>query len=294
MKKHKVLKWLGSSLLVLVLIALAIMGLANWKLSRSLAQAHNVPRFSIHEDVLAADVELGKRIFHVRNGCVDCHGENLAGKLVVDDPAIGRFYGANLTPANLAGRTDEQIAAAIRFGVNHEGRTLIFMPSYEYKSMSKKDVAALIAYIRSVPSVEQTHPKADIGPVAKILFLLGKMPTVAPAEEVRFSEEFETKPEEGPTAEFGSYLARTACTGCHGPQLAGGPIRGGAPDWPPAADLRLGSKAGYSREKLIAALREGTSGYTGQPIKLPMPIALTKQMSETEVEALWLYLSSLK
>jgi len=42
----------------------------------------------------------------------------------------------------------------------------------------------------------------------------------------------------GQTHAFGRHLAAT-CMGCHGEDLGGGPIIGGDPSWPPAANLSL-------------------------------------------------------
>lgn len=250
-------------------------------------------QFDIHNEVMKADVELGKRIFVVRAGCAECHGDNLAGKTVMDDPAIGRIVGANITPYKLKDWSDEQIATAIRYGVNREGRTLRGMPAMDYVGFSRGDVAAMIAYIRSVPAVEVNHEPNRFGPIAKVMGVLGKMPIVFPAEVIDQNKSFELKPVEGPTHEFGKYLA-SSCTGCHGENFTGGPIAGGDPAWPPAANIRLGQNAVWTEETFKKMLSSGISPVSQAQLRPPMPVALLKQLNETESKALWLFLSTLK
>ena len=140
--------------------------------------------FTIHDRVAQADVELGKRIYQVRSGCIDCHGANLAGAKIMEDPAMGNIWGANLTPANLSGWTDEEIARAFRYGIHKTGRSLRFMPAFDYQAMSLDDAAALVAYIRSVPAVDQPSHENTFGPVAKTLSTLGQMPVMFPARVI--------------------------------------------------------------------------------------------------------------
>ena len=47
---------------------------------------------------LANDLALGERIVRVRSGCAHCHGVDLSGKEIIDDPAIGKVFSSNLTP----------------------------------------------------------------------------------------------------------------------------------------------------------------------------------------------------
>lgn len=119
------------------------------------------------------------------------------------------------------------------------------------------------------------------------------MPLLASSHSINFEDQYNTKPDETPSKEFGSYLANTSCLGCHGPTFSGGPIPGAPPEWPPAASLRLAQNSNWTEESFVKAMKEGVSPISGSQIRPPMPIALTKQMSETELKALWLYLSTL-
>ncbi len=291
------MKSIGKLLLKVLVGLVVIVGLfgifVNLNFSKKVNAIHEKPEFAIHEDVLKANVELGKRIYMVRSGCVDCHGANLAGVMVMDNPAMGSIYGANITPFNLKNWSDEEIATAIRYGIHKDGRSLKFMPSFDYLGTSKSDIAALIAFIRSVPEVSDASHVNSFGPMAKILSVLGKMPVMFPAEVMDIKKGFGEKPEEAPTVEFGRYLAGS-CVGCHGDNYVGGKIPGGDPSWPVASNIRLGADSFWDEAKFQSMILTGNSPRTGQALRPPMPIHLLKQMNEIEIKALWAFLGQLK
>ncbi len=287
--KRILLRLLGSALL---LIALAV-GFVAFRFSSLSGQAYAAPSFSIASDVAAADLALGKRIYSVRAGCIDCHGEDGAGAAIMDNGAMGSIHGANITPHALSSWSDEQIAAAIRYGVHKDGRSLRFMPSFDYQGLSKGDIAAVVAYLRSLaPVAEPSHPNS-FGPVARALSSFGKMPIMFPAALIDQSQGFAEKPIEGPTAAFGKYLA-SACIGCHGEDFAGGPIPGGDPSWPPAGNSRLGANPAWTKASFETMVRTGISPTTGAELRPPMPTQLLRQLNDDEVTALWEYLKTLQ
>jgi mono/diheme cytochrome c family protein len=258
-----------------------------------LTKSYAAKEFQISPIVVAADVKLGQRLYHVRNGCVDCHGVDLSGAMVMDNPAMGTIRGANLTPAALSIWTDEEVARAIRYGIHKSGRSLRFMPSFDFEGLSIEDTAALVAYIRSVPAVTTQYKENRFGPIAKVMSTLGKMPVMFPAKNMDLQKGFAAKPPEGPNVEFGKYLANS-CVGCHGSDLKGGKIPGGDPNWPEASNIRLASFPQYTEEAFTKAIKMGVSPISNQELRSPMPIKLLQQMDETEIKALWAYLSTLK
>lgn len=286
----KIVKKIIIGLVILVAVVAVIVKICfNSKASQVFAK----PELQIHEDVIKADVELGKRIYAVRNGCIDCHGVDLTGAMIMEDPAMGSIHGANITPFTLKDWTDEDIGRAIRYGIHKEGRSLQFMPSFDFEGLSKGDVAAVIAYLRSVPAVEKESHKNKFGPLAHVLAVAGQMPIMFPALVVDPSKGFSEKPAEEASLDFGKYLANS-CVGCHQHNYSGGKIPGGDPSWPPAADIRLGKFAAYTEESFKKMMETGVSPVSGSLLRPPMPIHLLKQMSETETKALWIFLSSLK
>jgi mono/diheme cytochrome c family protein len=285
----KIVKRILLSLVVLIAVVAVIVKVSfTSKANRIFAK----PDIQIHEDVLKADLKIGERIFMVRNGCVDCHGKDLSGAKIMEDPAMGTIYGANITPYKLKDWSDEDIARAIRYGIHKEGRSLRFMPSFDFEGLSKGDVAAVIKFIRSVPSVEKESHENSYGPLAHVLAVAGQMPVMFPALVVDPTKGFSEKPSEEATLAFGKYLANS-CVGCHGSEFKGGKIPGGDPSWPAAADIRLGGSPVWTEESFTNLIKSGKSPVDGRELRAPMPVNLLKQMNETEVKALWLFLSSI-
>ncbi|HXP04145.1 MAG TPA: c-type cytochrome [Stellaceae bacterium] len=118
-------------------------------------------------------VERGKYLANL-GGCLDCHtpgyffgkpdmtlylGGSDVGFQVGD---LGVFVGPNLTPdkeTGLGDWTPEQIATALTTGVRPDGRILApIMPWRALANMTKSDVLALVAYLRSLPPVSHKVP----------------------------------------------------------------------------------------------------------------------------------------
>src|SRR5687768_10608998 len=69
--------------------------------------------------------ERGRHLVEARYVCVECHGEDLGGGVMIDAPAIGRLFGPNLTEGS--GSATAGYAAAdwdriVRHGVRRDGR----------------------------------------------------------------------------------------------------------------------------------------------------------------------------
>lgn len=272
---------------VVVVSLIAAYFYAGSQVDAKMQATYAVPPLDIAAAVASADLALGERIVTVRNGCVDCHGKDLSGAVVMDNPAMGQIAGPNLTPAALNDWSDADLARAIRHGIGRDQRPLVLMPSHDYLPLSEGDLAAIIAYLRSLPPVENQTPPVKLGPVAKALLAFDKAPSLLPAQIIDHQTPFASKPAEAATPDFGRYLAQSACAGCHGPQFAGGPIPGGDPNWPPASDLRV--VGSWDLPAFQAALRTGKRP-DGTALQAPMP---AMALDDTETEALWLFLKSL-
>ncbi len=236
-------------------------------------------------------VERGKEIATFR-GCRDCHGEDLAGKLVADAMPVMKLAGPNITPGGVtANYGDEDWARTIRHGVKPNGKSVLFMPSFEYTALSHADMAALIAYAKSVPPVDGPGPAFELGPLGRVLFLAGELPLL-PAEIADHGIK-PADPTPGPTAEYGAYLA-TGCTGCHGPGYSGGPIPGVPPDWPAAANLTQHESGlkGKTFEDFSRYLREGVNSKGEKMNPQYMPWTMISESSEDDLRALWAYLQT--
>ena len=289
----KILKWLGIALAglagLLIVAAALVFFLSESRINKTYVISVNTVPVGADAETLARGEHLA-----ITRGCTDCHGANLAGGAFIDDPAIGRISASNLTSGrggvgNLY--RDEDWVRAIRHGVGPDGKPLLFMPAQEFYYLSDEDLGALIAYMRTIPPVDNVPPEDAVRPLGRILFLAGKFPLI-PAEMIDHDAPRPEAPEPGVTVAYGQYLA-VGCAGCHGQDFTGGPIPGMPPGTPPAADLTpSGHVADWSEAEFIAAMRTGVSP-DGHEISPVMPLEAVGAMTDDELKAIWLFLQSL-
>jgi mono/diheme cytochrome c family protein len=238
-------------------------------------------------------VATGRHLAEIR-GCVACHGADAGGAVVMDNRAMGTIYGPNLTRGEGgvgAALSDADWERAIRHGVNPYGRGILIMPSRDYAMLSDADTAAIIAYMKSVPPVNRTVPPLSVGPVLRGLLAFGKAKLSASVIDHSRTTPLASVAADG-TAKYGRYLA-TICTGCHNPNLSGGKIVDGSPNWPPASNLTKGpgsAVAGWTGDDFIRTIRtrKAPDGHALDPV---MPTVFA-QMSDMELKAVWAYIQT--
>lgn len=293
-------KKLALFIVVILLGLILVGGVSIYAYTESLAGRviqYEVADFEV--DMSAENLERGKGLFTTR-GCVDCHGEDGGGKTVVDDPAIGRLAGTNLTKGvgGVAAKYNRPADwdRSIRFGLNPDGRPLFFMPSHEFVRLSKKDTNALIAHIMNMPAVDRDLGGPSFGPLARVLYVLGEFPLAFPHDLI--PKGGVEQPDEVPVAssvEYGQYLAN-GCVGCHGEGLKGGKIPGVPPDWPLASDISAdtGRISSWTFEQFLKVMREGKTpdGRDINPMYMPWPNF--GKLNDTELEALFKFLQAKK
>jgi mono/diheme cytochrome c family protein len=137
-----------------------------------------MPMLSVNAET---PVERGQYLVNVA-GCNDCHTPGyflgkpdmarfLGGSEVgFEMPGLGTFHGPNLTPdkaTGLGGWTDAQVATALTTGVRPDGRVLApIMPWHAFAKLTKDDVSAIVAFLRSVPAISNKVP-GPFGPNEK-------------------------------------------------------------------------------------------------------------------------------
>ncbi len=211
-----------------------------------------------------------------------------------DDGAIGRLVAGNLTGGKgglPAGYDVSDWLAALRHGVHQNGKPLLFMPSHETTLLSQQDMAALIAYCRQIPKVDNVVPANDLGPVAMIMSYLDKMPLLS-VEKIDHTRPMIVRADSTEGAAQGKYLA-VSCSGCHRENFKGGePL---APGFPPVPDItRAGHVGKWTKAQFIATL---TSGRTpeGHVLKNEdMPWKMTAQYTLGELYSLYAYRKSIQ
>src|SRR5579859_7890478 len=173
---------MGSALLVIGLAAGALAYVGNSRLNQRVA----IPTESVAIPTDITAIQRGQHIASAVAACAECHGTNLAGKVLFDDPLLARIVVPNLTRGRGgvgASFTDAEFARAIRYGVDPAGRELLIMPADDYYTFSDADLGAIVAYVRSLPAINTALPANEIRPFGLILFALGQLP-LQPAADI--------------------------------------------------------------------------------------------------------------
>jgi mono/diheme cytochrome c family protein len=279
-----------------VMVAIGVAGVAPPGIGHAEAQPRQSPV-----------IERGRYLVEGIAGCGNCHtpkgsngdlpGRHLAGGMVFGEPPF-RAVAPNITPdpeTGIGRWTDAQIATAIREGRRPDG-TIIGppMPFALYRGLSDRDLAAMVAYLRTVPPVRNAAEKS----VYRIPLPPGYGPPVTDVPD---------PPADDPVAR-GRYLAGPVghCIECHTPMAEGGRRDwsrtgvGGQPFHGPwgtsvAANItpnRTRGIGGWTDAQIIRAVTQGVSA-DGRRLFPPMGYAYYARMDERDLRDLVAYLRSL-
>lgn len=263
-------------------------------------------------------VERGRYLFNHGAACVACHspwdttkysfppvaGKDGAGGMMfsAESGVPGKIFAANLTPAALKDWSDGEILRAIASGVNKNGDALFpLMPYGHYAKMSTPDLHAIIAYLRTLPAIENAVPARELGfPMNIIVRLIPKA-----AEPIAATPKADSP-------EYPAYVVNAAaCLHCHTPSnhgkvVAGTEFSGGVifpmPDGgtvrssnlTPDDETGLGK---WTKEQFIARFRAGVEQaklpvVPSQP-NTPMPWSSYGGMTDADLGAIYDHLRKL-
>ncbi len=290
---RKILKWMGivlGGLIGLLVVAFIVLMLTGRAKANKL---YDVPVEAVAIPTDAGAIERGEHVALIHY-CQQCHTPNLGGELSFAVPGLLNIPTPNLTTgAGGMGSfyTDEDWIRAIRHGVGHDGRALWVMPSENFSHLTDEDLGALIAYLKSVPPVDNELPEPEIEPMGQVMVALGMVPPVA-VDRIDHTSPHTAVIEPGVTVEYGAYLARTMCTECHGVTLNGVPFGPPGQEVPSPNLTPGGELAAWSEAEFMATLRTGMTP-DGHSLSDEMPWPYFGQMTDDEMKALWLYLQSL-
>lgn len=290
MTKRGILRWggriLGGALVLVLLGAASAYGVSE----RRGHAKFDVPEHALTVVSDSATIARGEHLATIR-GCNECHAPDMGGKVMLDDPAIGRLVSTNLTNGRRGGAlTERDWERAVRHGVRRDSTPLAIMPSHEFTGFADEDLAAIIAWTRNLPPLNLELPSTRVGPVARALHTAGEL-ELYPAEIVNHTATHPARIEATPDARYGAYMA-AGCTGCHGATFSGGKIPGAPPEWAPAANLTPAGMHDYTEASFIATLRSGKRP-DGSALRPPMDAKMTGRMTTVELRALWAYLQTL-
>jgi mono/diheme cytochrome c family protein len=265
----------------------------------------------------AERIERGHYLANAVNVCMDCHstrdwshfsGPITPGTLGMGgdrfDQTVGMpgvFYARNITPAGISRYTDGELFRLITSGVTKEGRAMFpLMPYPYYGKMDPEDIYSVIAYLRTLPPIENAVPdsKADF----PMNFIINTIPQPA---------SFTKRPDPSDEIAYGGYLVNAGgCVECHtqvdkGRIIAGMEFSGGREfQFPDGSVVRssnitphpasgIGS---WTRENFLARFKQyADSTYverTVQPgeFNTIMPWTMYGQMTEQDLSAIYAYL----
>lgn len=151
------------------------------KATLNMGVAMHEPVVSVPEPDRSDKVKYGEYLAYLGH-CTTCHSMGKMGARKPDDrwmaggdspmelPGVGKVWASNLTPAKETGLgrfSDEQVKMAMMSGVRTDGKRMappmtIYVP--HIASMDPGDVDALVAYLRSLPPVENKVPARELTP----------------------------------------------------------------------------------------------------------------------------------
>ena len=197
---------------------------------------------------------------------------------------VGDMVAENLTPGGkLAGYSDGEIFNTLRHRVDKEGHLLGFMSLLPVNQLSDDDVHSIIAYLRTLPPVEQTAATGD-----RISFLGATMFGAGMFGAPEEGAETVVAPAEGVSAEYGKYVATYAeCRGCHGADATGAPASAAGPAVP---NPRLLVDT-LSQEQFFEMMRTGVKP-DGVAFPDTMPWQIASRLTDDDLAALYAYLTT--
>jgi len=273
----KIFKWIGIVLGGLVRLTL-MAGLVLYPVGMKKV-TKTYPNITVESVKIPTDADAIARGKHVSViwACTKCHGEDLSGRLLTNDPiegtipTLGTIPAPNLTSGTggiARSYTDTDWIRAIRHGIKPNNRAEIFM---YVSNMSDRDLGDLIAYLKQIPPVDTNSPGISYGPFLPIAPALGIFTPAA--ELIDHNAPHPKDPVPGATVEYGKYLS-AICEQCHG-----NGVSNAVKNWKP--------------EEFIRTFRTGVLP-DGKELGPTMSSKTFNEMNDTELAVLWLYFTSAK
>jgi len=271
----KFFKWTGivlGWLIVLMLLAgLVMYPIGMKKITRT------YPNITVESVNIPTDADAISRGKHVSViwACTKCHGEDLSGRLLTNDPVEGTIptFGAIPAPNLTSGDggigqsyTDTDWVRAIRHGIKANDQAEIYM---YVSTISDQDIGDLLAYLKQIPPVDSDLPSVSYGPLIPILPELGIFTPAA--ELIDHNAPHLEEPAPGATLEYGKYLS-AICAQCHGNGISN-------------------AVKNWKQEDFIRTFNSGVLP-DGRQLGSTMSSKTFNEMNDTELTALWLYFTS--
>lgn len=289
----KILKVFGITVAILIITGAIFYSYVSGSISDRAEHRYEFPKDTLSFESSPKMISKGAHLAEIK-GCTDCHGQDLGGKIVLEDKMLGTVAAPNLTKGKNGLGANYSVAAwvmALRHGVDTTGRPLLLMPSHETTLLSREDLRAIIAYCDQLPPVDRDLPVNTIGPVFKVMGFFDKVPLFS-VEKIDHDKQAVDTVTNTVGAAMGQYLS-VSCRGCHRSNLKGGePL---APGMKAAPDITASGKIGrWTFTDFQKTLRTGNTPDGRKLNNDDMPWQMTAKYTDDELESLFIYLRSLK
>jgi mono/diheme cytochrome c family protein len=212
----RVLKIIGYLLALFVVVITGILSYIK------LALPSVDPAENISIEYTQERIEHGRYLANHVSVCMDCHSirdfSKFSGPLTPGtfgkggerfDQSVGMpgvFYSRNITPSGISRYTDGDLFRLITTGVTKEGHAMFpLMPYPYYGKMDREDIYDIIAYVRSIPSIDNEVPEST--PDFPMNFILNTIPK---------NVELSKRPEKSDLLAYGAYMTNASgCIECH-------------------------------------------------------------------------------
>jgi mono/diheme cytochrome c family protein len=215
----------------LFVVALIFMALLSTAYHLACNNNKSEPQVINKEDSVKNVIERGEYIANRVAVCIDCHSKRDTSRFSMPviagtegggaafafgkaEAVPGEVTPPNITPYALKDWTDEEIIKTITGGINKRGDTLFpIMPYPHYSKMSKEDIYAVVAYLRTLKPIEGTVPPRKF-------FIPASMFGPLPSGNIEQNK----IPDPADKVKYGEYITNAAaCADCHTPMGPQGP-----------------------------------------------------------------------
>lgn len=281
--------------------ARSALSLGAFAIAAAIAAAMGLPAQAM--DTSFANIQRGKALVDAGD-CVSCHtqqngGKKFAGGRAIETP-FGVIYSPNITPdpeTGIGSWSDADFYRAMHNGRRPDGARLYPAFPYPYfTKMTRDDVMAIRAYLKTLPAVKSRRREADLTwPLDHRVFMRGW--------NMLFFSAGTFKPDPQKSAQWnrGAYLVEGAahCGACHTPKDAFGAdkkdeaLRGGLlQNWfaPKIAGNMHDGTGSWSVDELVEYLKTGRNKYSAAAGPMAEVVHYsTSKMSEADLKAIATY-----
>ena len=304
---------------IILLVVVVAIGGAVVYISTALPDVGDAVELKV--DATPERIERGQYLANAVNACMDCHStrdwSKFSGPVIPGtegkggerfDQSVGFpgvYYSRNITPAGISRYTDGELYRVITTGVTKEGRAMFpVMPYPYYGKMDDEDIYSLIAYLRTLPAIENPVPDSESD------FPMSVIINTIPAKGTPTK-----RPHPSDSIAYGGYMVNAAgCIECHTqveqgqiiPELAfsggrdfklpdGSVVR--SSNITPDAETGIGN---WTKENFIARFKMYSDSAFVVPSVAPgdfntiMPWTMYANMTEEDLGAIYTYLRTKK